>query len=121
MVGGGGLKVVGLKLRRWSAKVRGDRLCSPVRRWRTKAVNYWRLVGIVPAFVLPDICYTSPAASWRLRLTACGNNASPVSDPLLQPSEVLSDPSGTLVCGAAKASEESQRWNPSHKALWGCV
>lgn len=47
----------------------------------TKAVHDGRLVGTVPAFVLPDICYTSPAASWRLRLTACGNNAR-LSDPL---------------------------------------
>lgn len=28
-------------------------------------------------FVPPDICYMSPAASWRRWLTACGNNASP--------------------------------------------
>lgn len=50
---------------------------APALPWLTKAVNYGRLMGTVPAFVLPDICYTSPAASWRLRLTACGNNASP--------------------------------------------
>lgn len=33
----------------------------------------------------------------------------PVSDPLFQPSEVLSDPSGAPACKAAKVSEESQR------------
>nr|KAF6330216.1 hypothetical protein mMyoMyo1_012222 [Myotis myotis] len=61
----------------------------------TKAVHDGRLVGTVPAFVLPDICYTSPAASWRLRLTACGNNApSPTHFPA---SEVLSDPRGARV------------------------
>lgn len=58
-------------------KVRGGRLCPRLGPVWTKAVNYRRLAGTVPAFVLPDICYTSPAASWRLRLTACGNNASP--------------------------------------------
>lgn len=41
----------------------------------TKAANYGRLVGTVPAFVRADICYTSPAASWRPRLTARGDNA----------------------------------------------
>lgn len=59
-------------------KVLGERRpLSPSSTVQTKAVNYGRLVGTVPAFVLSDICYMSPAASWRLRLTACGNNASP--------------------------------------------
>lgn len=59
-------------------KVREKRL-SLAPLWLTKAVNYWRLVGTVPAFVLPDICYMLPAASWRLRLTARKEQWEPVS------------------------------------------
>lgn len=42
-----------------------------------KGRQLWWLVETVPAFVLPDICYMSPAASWRLWLTARRNNVSP--------------------------------------------
>lgn len=59
--------------------VGGGGTLSPAPLGLTKAVNYGRLVGTVPAFVLPDICYTLPAASWRLRLTARGNNERAVS------------------------------------------
>lgn len=57
----------------------------------------------MPAFVLPDICYTLPAASWRLWLTARGNNESRL-DPLFQPSAVLADPSGGQRCGRLRGS-----------------
>lgn len=60
-------------------------------------------MGTVPAFVLPDICYTLPAASWRLWLTARGNNESRL-DPLFQPSAVLADPSGGQRCGRLRGS-----------------
>lgn len=65
----------------WRAKVGREGMPVPSSTGRTKAVRDGRLVGTVSAFVLRDICYTSPAASWRLRLTACGNNAR-LSDPL---------------------------------------
>lgn len=67
-----------LRLGGWGVKSRAKRL-SLAPLWLTKAVNYWRLVGTVPAFVLPDICYMSPAASWRLRLTARREQWEPVS------------------------------------------
>lgn len=88
-------------------KVRGD-ASVPRSAVRTKAVNCGRLVGTVPAFVLPDICYTSPAASWRLRLTACGNNASPSPTHFFR--LLRSFLTQAVPCvQAAKASEESQR------------
>lgn len=59
-------------------KVRGEAsVPQPDRPWRTKAVNYGRLVGTAPAFVLLDICSMSPAASWRLWLTAGTMQARP--------------------------------------------
>lgn len=44
----------------------------------------------------------------------------PVSDPLFQPSEVLSDPSGTLArAQGCQGLGGVTEMNPSHKALWG--
>lgn len=84
-------------------RLEGKKSLSPALLGLTKAINYGRLVGTVPAFVLPDICYTLPAASWRLWLTARGNNESRL-DPLFQPSAVLADPSGGQRCGRLRGS-----------------
>lgn len=82
---------------------RGGGTLSPAPLGLTKAVNYGRLVGTVPAFVLPDICHTLPAASWRLQRTARGNNESRL-DPLFQPSAVLVDPACGQRCGRLRGS-----------------
>lgn len=84
----------------------GEGLRPPSSTVWTKAVNDGRLVGATSAFVLPDICYTSPAASWR-RADSVREQCKPVSDPLCQPPEVLSDPSGTLACRAAGPQRRS--------------